>query len=216
VEFIHGEDGAFYFLEMNTRLQVEHPVTEMTTSLDLVAEQIRIAEGEALGYRQDDVRQDGHAIELRLYAEDPARNYAPTTGVLAALQWPEGVRVDSGVNAGQRVSAAFDPMLAKVIAHGPDRATAIERAADALRRTVLLGVTTNREFLVRVLEDEAFARGAVHTGYLDEAMDRLLPPPPDRDALIAVLAAAALSHPELRREADLVPALHAAIGAWRN
>jgi acetyl/propionyl-CoA carboxylase alpha subunit len=216
VEFIFGEDGAFYFLEMNTRLQVEHPVTEMVTGLDLVAEQVRIAEGEPLGYRQDDVRQDGHAIELRLYAEDPARDYAPTTGTLAALQWPDGVRIDSGVNPGQRVSAAFDPMLAKTIAHGPDRAAAIAQAAEALRRTVLLGLTTNREFLVRVLEDEAFARGAVHTGYLDEAMERLLPPTPDRETLMAVLSVAALSDPELRGEADLVPALHAAMGGWRN
>ena len=216
VEFIFGEDGVFYFLEMNTRLQVEHPVTEMVAGLDLVAEQIRVAEGEPLGYAQGEVRQDGHAIELRLYAEDPTRDHAPTTGVLAALQWPQGVRIDAGVSPGQRVTAAFDPMLAKVIAHGADRAEAIARAADALRRTVLLGVATNREFLVRVLEDEAFARGDVHTGYLAEAMDRLLPPAPDRETLRAVLAAAALSDPELRAEADLVPALHAAMGAWRN
>jgi acetyl/propionyl-CoA carboxylase alpha subunit len=215
VEFIYGE-GVFYFLEMNTRLQVEHPVTEMVTGLDLVAEQIRLAEGEPLGYAQEAVRQDGHAIELRLYAEDPARDYAPTTGMLAALRWPEGVRIDSGVSPGQRVSAAFDPMLAKVIAHGPDRATAIAQAAEALRRTVLLGVATNREFLVRVLEDEAFACGAVHTGFLEEAMDRLLPPPPEPETLTAALAAAALFDPELRGEADLVPALHAAMGPWRN
>ena len=124
--------------------------------------------------------------------------------------------MDTGVREGDEVSVFYDPMIAKLIVWGDDRAEAARRMQSALASTTLLGVTTNREFLVRVLEDEAFARGDVHTGYLDEAMDRLLPPPPDRDTLIAVLAAAALSDPELRREADLVPALHAAMSAWRN
>ena len=217
VEFIYG-GGAFYFLEMNTRLQVEHPVTELVTGRDLVAEQLRIAEGEALGYAQADVRQDGHAIELRLYAEDPARNYAPTTGPIARLRWPdvEGLRVDSGIIEGQRVSAAFDPMLAKVIVHGGDRAQAIARARQALQETVLLGITTNREFLERVLADDLFATGAVHTGFLDERASQLALAPPDHETLMALIAAAALSDAGLRAEADAVPPLYAAIGAWRN
>ncbi|TXL73600.1 ATP-grasp domain-containing protein [Vineibacter terrae] len=217
VEFIYG-DGAFYFLEMNTRLQVEHPVTELVTGRDLVAEQLRIAEGEALGYGQADVRQDGHAIELRLYAEDPARNYAPITGRIARLRWPtvEGLRVDSGISEGQRVSAAFDPMLAKLIVHGADRAQAIARARQALQQTVLLGLTTNREFLDRVLADAPFAAGALHTGLLDERAAQLALPPPDPDTLMALIAATALSDPGLRAEADAVPALHAAMGSWRN
>jgi acetyl/propionyl-CoA carboxylase alpha subunit len=217
VEFIYG-NGAFYFLEMNTRLQVEHPVTELVTGRDLVAEQLRIAEGEALGYRQADVRQDGHAIELRLYAEDPARNYAPTTGRIARLRWPavKGLRIDSGIGEGQRVSAAFDPMLAKLIVHGADRAQAIARARQALQQTVLLGLPTNREFLDRVLADDQFAAGAIHTGFLDERAGHLSLPPPDRDTLMALIAAAALGDTGLRADADAVPALHAAMGAWRN
>jgi acetyl/propionyl-CoA carboxylase alpha subunit len=217
VEFIYG-DGAFYFLEMNTRLQVEHPVTEFVTGLDLVAEQLRIAEGEALGYTQADVRQQGHAIELRLYAEDPARNHAPTTGCVLRLRWPErdGVRIDSGIVEGARISAAFDPMLAKIVAHGIDRTRAIARARAALHDTVLLGLTTNREFLERVLADKAFASGAIHTGFLEERAAELAVPPPDSQTLAALIAAAALADPALRAEADAVPALHAAIGPWRN
>jgi acetyl/propionyl-CoA carboxylase alpha subunit len=217
VEFIYG-DGAFYFLEMNTRLQVEHPVTELVTGRDLVAEQLRIAEGEVLGYAQNAIRQDGHAIELRLYAEDPARNYAPTTGRIARLRWPdiEALRIDSGIIEGQRISAAFDPMLAKLITYGPDRAQAIARARRALQETVLLGLTTNREFLDRVLADPDFAAGNVHTGFLDERAGRLAAPAPDDEMLAALVAAAALSDAGLRAEADAVPPLYAAMGAWRN
>ena len=217
VEFIYG-DGAFYVLEMNTRLQVEHPVTELVTGRDLVAEQLRIAEGETLGYAQGDIRQDGHAIELRLYAEDPARNYAPTTGRIARLRWPEvdGLRIDSGVVEGQRVSAAFDPMLAKLVVHGADRAQAIARARRALQETALLGLTSNREFLDRVLADPDFAAGEIHTGFLDERAGRLAVPAPDGDTLAALIAAAALSDAGLRAEADAVPSLYAAMGAWRN
>jgi acetyl/propionyl-CoA carboxylase alpha subunit len=217
VEFIHG-DGGFWFLEMNTRLQVEHPVTELVTGRDLVAEQLRIAEGEALGYAQADIRQDGHAIELRLYAEDPERGYAPATGRIARLRWPafDGLRIDSGVAEDQRISAAFDPMLAKLVVHGADRAAAIARARRALHDTVLLGLTTNQAFLDRVLADAMFATGAVHTGFLDERAAELALPAPDADTLMAVIAAAALNDPDLRAEADAVPALHAAMGAWRN
>ena len=122
VEFIYGK-GEFYFLEMNTRLQVEHPVTEMVTGIDLVREQLRVAAGEKLGFAQQDMRVSGHAIEFRLYAESPARGFTPTTGKALALRWPDapGVRVDSGIVQGQPITSAFDPMLAKLIVHGGDR-----------------------------------------------------------------------------------------------
>src|SRR5581483_10747623 len=133
VEFIfgtQGEEAEFYFLEMNTRLQVEHPVTEQVTGKDLVLEQLRIAAGEKLGYDQDDITDKGHAIEFRIYAEDPARNYTPTTGPILTLRQPSGpgVRVDSGVVEGQEITAAFDPMLAKLIVAGKNRKEAMMRA----------------------------------------------------------------------------------------
>src|SRR3981081_2599285 len=131
VEFIYGK-GEFYFLEINTRLQVEHPVTEMVTGIDLVREQLRVAAGEPLGFAQSDIRVEGHAIEFRIYAESPARGFVPTTGPILKLRLPEGVRVDSGITQGVAVTAAFDPMLAKIIVHGEDRSDARAKARDAL------------------------------------------------------------------------------------
>lgn len=218
VEFIYGQGGGFYFLEMNTRLQVEHPVTEMVTGLDLVEEQIRVAAGEPLRFAQADLRSRGHAIEVRLYAEAPARDYAPTTGAVLALDWPsgEGIRVDAGILAGQRVTTAFDPMLAKIVGHGADRREAIGRVRQALRETVLLGCETNAAFLDRVMADPGFAAGAVHTGYLDEHPELARDEAPDAATVTRLLAAAALATRPVRDAADAVPALHAAIGAWRN
>ncbi len=217
VEFIFGS-GAFYFLEMNTRLQVEHPVTEMTTGLDLVAEQLRVAAGEPLGFTQDAVKPSGHAIELRLYAEAPDRGFAPTAGRILALRWPggEGVRVDAGVVPGQEVTPAFDPMLAKLVAWGDDRADAIARARAALRGMVLLGCETNAAFLGRILDDPRFAENDVHTGYLDESPALAARTPPDRPTLLRLLAAAALATRPVREAADAVLPLHAAMGGWRN
>src|ERR1700675_4715651 len=139
VEFIYGR-GEFYFLEMNTRLQVEHPVTEMTTGLDLVAQQLAVAAGHPLAFRQDDVRSSGHAIEARLYAEAPERDFAPTTGKILALEFPQGdgVRIDSGIAQGQLITTAFDPMLAKIVVHGATRSEAIARARRAIDNLVLL------------------------------------------------------------------------------
>jgi len=169
VEFLLDSDGSFYFLEMNTRLQVEHPVTELVTGLDLVALQLRVALGEPLGLSQDDVRLSGHAIEARLYAEEPAEDYAPRTGTITAFEVPAGpgLRCDRGVGSGDRVSAFYDPMLAKLMAVGPDRATARRRLVRMLEQSVIDGVVTNRAFLGRVLEHPVFVAGEATTRFLD-------------------------------------------------
>ena len=215
VEFIFG-DGVFYFLEMNTRLQVEHPVTEMITGIDLVREQLRVAAGEALGFGQADVVTHGHAIEFRIYAEDPARGYTPTTGPVLALRLPPGVRVDSGIAQGGTVTAAFDPMLAKLIVHGVDRAAAMARADAALADFVLLGCDTNIAFLRRLLAHPMFVAGEVHTGFLDANPAIAEAPELPADQVAGLLAVAALITRPVRDAADAVPALHAAMGAWRN
>lgn len=148
-EFLLANGGDAYFLEMNARLQVEHPVTEAVTGRDLVADQLRITAGEPLGFGQGEVTSRGHAIEVRLYAEDAETGFLPATGRIEALEWPagEGIRVDAGVELGTEVGGRFDPMLAKIVAHGPDRTEALARLAGALDRTVVLGLTTNLRFL---------------------------------------------------------------------
>jgi geranyl-CoA carboxylase alpha subunit len=168
VEFLLDADGNFYFLEMNTRLQVEHPITELVTGLDLVAWQIKVAEGEPLPLTQNEITFDGHAIEARLYAENPANDFLPVTGQVALWQPPtgEGVRVDHGLQTGDEVSIYYDPLLAKVIAHGPDRKTAVRRLRRALNQTALLGLTTNLPFLRQVVDHPAFLAGELHTGFL--------------------------------------------------
>ena len=218
IEFIYGQDGGFYFLEMNTRLQVEHPLTEMITGFDLVAEQLRVAAGETLGYGQERVTATGHSIEFRLCAEDPGRDFAPAIGDILLLRMPEGpgVRVDSGIAQGQAVRPAFDPMLAKLIVHGADRADAIARGIQALRDCVLLGVTTNTSFLRRIIEQPDFQSGDVHTGFIGEHLDALIPPPPDEARKRLLVAAAALSNRQLVEAAEGVPEPHASMGAWRN
>ena len=218
VEFIFAPDGRFYFLEMNTRLQVEHPVTEAITGIDLVHQQLRIAAGETLGFTQADITASGHAIEFRIYAEDAARGYTPTTGPILKLQPPqgEGVRWDSGVLQGGEVTSAFDPMIAKLIVHGATREQAIARGDAALRDTVLLGCKTNTAFLRRLIAHPAFAAGDVHTGFLDAHPEIAAEPALADDTRHALLAAASLSTRPLRDTADAIPDLHAAIGAWRN
>jgi propionyl-CoA carboxylase alpha chain/3-methylcrotonyl-CoA carboxylase alpha subunit/acetyl-CoA/propionyl-CoA carboxylase biotin carboxyl carrier protein len=217
VEFIYGH-GEFYFLEMNTRLQVEHPVTEMTTGLDLVAEQLAVAAGHPLAFGQGDVRSSGHAIEARLYAEAPERDFAPTTGKVLALEFPQGdgVRVDSGIAQGQLITTAFDPMLAKIVVHGATRSEAITRACHAIDNLVLLGCETNAAFLRRILGDEGFKSGEVHTGYLDEHPDIARGAAPDENVQRQLLALAALLTRPVRDAANAVPALHASLGSWRN
>jgi acetyl-CoA/propionyl-CoA carboxylase, biotin carboxylase, biotin carboxyl carrier protein len=217
VEFIYGR-GEFYFLEMNTRLQVEHPVTEMTTGLDLVEQQLVVSAGHRLAFKQHDVRSSGHAIEARLYAEAPERDFAPTTGKILALEYPkgDGVRVDSGICQGQAVTTAFDPMLAKIIAHAPTRSEAIARASQAIEDFVLLGCETNAAFLGRILGDEGFKAGEVHTGYLDEHPGLAKGAAPDEDIQKRLLAVAALLTRPVRDAAHAIPALHALLGSWRN
>ncbi len=168
VEFLLDGEGRFYFIEMNTRLQVEHPVTEAITGIDLVQEQLRIAQGLPLALRQEEIRFDGHAIEARLYAEDPAEGYLPQAGRLARWQVGEGVRVDTGVASGQVISPFYDPLLAKLIAHGATREEARLRLCHALKQTLALGLATNRDLLLAVLTHRGFASGAVQTGFLAE------------------------------------------------
>jgi 3-methylcrotonyl-CoA carboxylase alpha subunit len=192
VEFI-AENGDFYFIEMNTRLQVEHPVTEAVTGLDLVEWQIRVAAGEPLPLCQPDLVLRGHAIEARLYAEDPERGFLPQTGTLHGLRFPPSrlARVDTGVRQGDTVTPFYDPMIAKIIAWGEDRAAAVGRLRRALAETAVLGVRTNLEFLARVAEHPEFASGAVDTGFIERHRASLMPP--RRPAPDTVLAAAALS-----------------------
>jgi acetyl-CoA/propionyl-CoA carboxylase, biotin carboxylase, biotin carboxyl carrier protein len=218
VEFIFGGSGEFYFLEMNTRLQVEHPITEEITGLDLVEEQLRIAAGEPLRYSQDEIPSQGHAIELRLYAEDPAHGYTPTVGPILALHPPQGenVRWDSGIAQGSEVTSAFDPLLAKLIVRGGDRLDAIRRADRALRDTVLLGCKANIAFLRRLIAHPAFLSADIHTGFLDANPEIAAEAPMPVAKLQALLAAAALSTRPMVEAADAVPELHAAMGNWRN
>jgi acetyl-CoA/propionyl-CoA carboxylase biotin carboxyl carrier protein len=164
-EFLLADDGTFAFLELNARLQVEHPVTEAVTGIDLVEQQLRIAGGQPLGLEQRDVALGGHAIEARLYAEDPWAGFLPATGTVLDVAWPsgEGIRVDAGVARGDRVGTRYDPLLAKIVAHGPDRATAVARLDAALADTLVLGVTTNRGFLRTALAWPEFAAGNART-----------------------------------------------------
>ena len=164
VEFLLDAGGEFYFLEMNTRLQVEHPVTEEVTGLDLVALQLRVAEGGELDLPQEEVFLDGSAIEVRLYAEDPANKFLPCTGVVNfSTRLRPGVRVDAGIVAGQEISPFYDPMIAKIITYGETREVARKLMVDVLRETALFGVRTNRDFLIACLENDRFADGAFST-----------------------------------------------------
>ncbi|WP_031550232.1 acetyl/propionyl/methylcrotonyl-CoA carboxylase subunit alpha [Parvularcula oceani] len=171
VEFLYDGKDSVYFMEMNTRLQVEHPVTEGVTGIDLVEWQLRIASGEDLPLTQDEIACEGHSVEARLYAEDPAKGYMPSTGRLDTLRLPRGrgIRIDAGVAEGDTVTPFYDPMIAKVIAKAETREAALARLADALARTRVRGVTTNADFLRRIVTHEDFVAGAVSTAFLDEA-----------------------------------------------
>jgi len=196
VEFVLGDDG-FFFLEMNTRLQVEHPVTEAVLGIDLVEWQLRIAGGDPLPARLRDLRADGHAIEARVYAEDPRNGFLPSGGRIAAWSAPEGegIRVDAGVRAGSEVTGHYDPLLAKVIAHGPDRATALRRLDRALAGLVVLGVPTSVAFTRALLADADVRAGALDTALLERRLTTLVGPPPE-DLLAAGALAAWLADTE--------------------
>ncbi|WP_028802823.1 acetyl/propionyl/methylcrotonyl-CoA carboxylase subunit alpha [Streptomyces sp. 142MFCol3.1] len=199
VEFLVA-DGRAHFLEMNTRLQVEHPVTEAVFGIDLVALQIRVAEGGAL--EDEPPRARGHAVEARLYAEDPARSWAPQTGVLHRLAVPDGVRLDTGYADGAEIGIHYDPMLAKAVAHAPTRAEAVRKLAGALERATVHGPVTNRDLLVRSLRHPEFAEARMDTGFYDRHLDELTEPAPDPYAPLA--AALADAHGRSR------------FGGWRN
>ncbi|MEV0976896.1 biotin carboxylase N-terminal domain-containing protein [Streptomyces sp. NPDC049915] len=199
VEFLVA-DGRAHFLEMNTRLQVEHPVTEEVFGLDLVAEQIRVAEGHALAVEPPRAR--GHAIEARLYAEDPARDWAPQTGTLHRLAVPDGVRLDTGFTGGDDIGVHYDPMIAKVVAHAPTRAEAVRALAGALERTVLHGPVTNRDLLVRSLRHEEFTSARMDTGFYDRHLPALTAPAHDPLAPLAAALADACGRSRF--------------GGWRN
>jgi propionyl-CoA carboxylase alpha chain len=218
VEFVVDADRRFYFLEMNTRIQVEHPVTEMITGIDIVAEQLRIAEGEPLGYGQEQVRLEGHAIECRLCAEDALHDFVPATGTLRVFRAPQadGFRLDSGVAEGDEVTSDFDSMLAKLIVVGRDRGEAIARMRAALAGTIALGVTTNAAYLERVLAHPAFVQGETHTGFLVEHAASLVPVAPPPEQLAVLIAAALLTNRTVADARFAAPALHAAIGDWRG
>jgi geranyl-CoA carboxylase alpha subunit len=210
VEFLLAGDGAFYFLEMNTRLQVEHPVTEMVTGLDLVEQQIRIARGEPLPIGQADIRLDGHAIEARLYAEAPYKGFLPQPGRLVAWRPPAGagIRVDHGLSEGQDISPCYDPLLAKVIAHGRDRDEARRRLIEALEATVALGPATNRGFLIDCLGQAGFVQGAATTQFIPTHFAGIKQP--RADAGVLALAAVLWFEASARRHG------HDPAGTWSS
>ncbi len=170
MEFLVDASGGFYFIEMNTRLQVEHPVTEEVTGFDLVIAQLRVAAGERLPWRQEDIPQRGAAIECRVYAEDPAKNFLPSPGTVTRLVLPdgEGIRVECGVAEGSVVPVHYDPLLMKLVARGSTRLEAIDRLAHALDTCVVEGVRTTMPFLRRVMADGRFREGAVHTQMIEQ------------------------------------------------
>jgi propionyl-CoA carboxylase alpha chain/3-methylcrotonyl-CoA carboxylase alpha subunit/acetyl-CoA/propionyl-CoA carboxylase biotin carboxyl carrier protein len=218
IEFVLAPDGAFYFLEMNTRLQVEHPVTEQVVGIDLVREQLRIAGGDGLSFAQGDLRPGGHAIECRICAEEPEQGFRPATGRVGVLRIPQGenVRFDGGIRTGQRVTPAFDSLLAKLIVWEPTRAGAAATLERALTDLVLLGVPTNVDYLARVIRHPEFLAGRLHTGFLTEHAAELSAPDASQEAQAVVAIAAALTDADFRRAAFGVPEPHASIGKWGN
>ena len=198
-EFLLARDGAFYFLEMNTRIQVEHPVTELVTGIDLVQWQLRIAGGERLGFTQNEITPRGWAIECRITSEEPSNGFLPSTGTVSFVHVPSGpgVRWDGAVEAGSEISLFYDPMMGKLIVWASTRDAAIDRMRRALRELTILGVETSRDFHLRVLEDPDFRRGAIHIQWLEQRLDALLGGPvPLETRKVAAVAAALLAERE--------------------
>ena len=220
VEFLLDEDGSFYFLEMNTRLQVEHPVTELVYGVDLVAAQVLTAAGEPLRFDPALLQPRGHAIEARIYAEDPAEGFLPQAGRVLRLRNPArrpGIRLDSGLEEGHTVTVHYDPLLAKLIAWGETRAVANNRLRTALAETTLLGFPTNIDFLIDVLEIPAWKEGRLHTGFLEEHLPRWRPPgePPTEAIALAAEASAGPALTAATGSRDGFPSPWTALGGWR-
>lgn len=222
VEMLLDRSGEFFFLEMNTRLQVEHPVTELVWGIDLVEQQLRVADGQPLGFRQEDLAPRGHAMEVRIYAEDPASGFLPQTGTVGLFDpaTGPGVRVDAGIASGTEVGLNYDPMLAKLCAAGENREQARRRLLEALRETALLGVKTNQSYLARILAHEAFARGDVHTGFIEQNLDGAASEPVASPALLAAAAAVFTGRAgEMRQlpgQAESGPEpVWSSLGSWR-
>ena len=219
IEFIAGADRKFYFMEMNTRLQVEHPVTEMVTGEDLVEWQLRVAAGEPLPLRQAEITRGGHSIEVRLCAENPANGFLPETGRIGVLREPhevdEVVRLDTGVREGDEVSVYYDPMIAKLVVWGSDRPEAARRMQEALAETEILGVTTNLAFLERVVKHPAYLAGETDTAFIERHRAELLPEPGQAPAEALVAAAARVFVDEQRAIATLAPSPWNDTSGWR-
>jgi len=218
VEFIANQDGSFYFMEMNTRLQVEHPVTEMITGTDLVEWQLRVAAGQPLPLRQDDLTIHGHAIEARIYAENPEKGFLPSIGTLRHMDTPDAVnfengdvRIDSGVREGDAISPFYDPMIAKLIVRGADRAQALARMSQALADFQIVGLATNIAFLKRLVEGDAFASADLDTGLIERNQATLFPPAEPVPAGALALAALALIGGEHTGSSDP----WASVAGWR-
>ena len=213
VEFIVTPEGEFYFLEVNTRLQVEHPITEEVVGVDLVLAQLAVASGAPIPWRQEDLRQRGHAIEVRIYTEDPDDRFLPQSGTIGFYREPSGpgVRVDAGVSQGTEIGVSFDPMLAKLICHAESRDAAIDRLDRALRDYVVLGTKTNISWLRRVITHPAFREGLVSTRFLDDHEETLRRATPEVVPAIAAVLASASSH---RTSVSGVPSVWDSIGAW--
>ncbi len=221
IEFLYAGNDEFYFMEMNTRLQVEHPVTEMVTGLDLVEWQIRIAEGHPLPLTQEKITCDGHAMEARIYAEDPSHGFLPVTGNIKDIFLPEGIayRLDSGIQIGDKIGIHFDPMLAKLIVHAPTRTEAISALYQILSSYHLVGMTTNIDFLRNILQSHEFTKGQVHTQTLEQTLNAFIPkaitPSPAQLAIAALIVIFKRRHAIVTlRDADPYSPWHLT-QAWR-
>jgi acetyl-CoA carboxylase, biotin carboxylase subunit len=218
-EFLLARDGSYYFLEMNTRLQVEHPVTELVTGIDLVHWQLRVASGQPLGFTQEDISPNGWAMECRMTSEDPANDFLPSTGRISYLHLPSGpgVRWDGGIEIGSEVTLHYDPMLAKLIVHAPNRELAVERMHRALSELVIGGVETSREFHLRVMEDSEFRAGAIEIQWLERRLASLTTDPGTGDgAMLAALAGALLAESESRVRTAAPATSQTSMSAWQR
>ncbi len=216
IEFLSDQEGNFYFMEMNTRLQVEHPVTEMVTGLDLVQEQIRIAAGEPMSVRQEDVNIRGWAIECRIYAEDPLSGFLPCPGNVVAVRLPEGpgVRVDSSIYSSGEVSIYYDPMIAKVITWGHDRRKAAAAMLRALQEFQIVGIRSNRHFLLQIIDHPEFLKGNLDTGFITKYLGPGEYKTPEPHYVADIAAAIAAYESSLRQKPG--PRSQAGISSWRR